>query len=80
MIRVRLYGKPDCHLCDEAMALLETLSREFALQIEKIDITRDAELFARYRYLIPVLEIGETLLYPPIERDRVRRALEIARG
>ena len=36
-------------------ALLDELSVEYALTIDEIDITRDAALFARYRYAIPVL-------------------------
>lgn len=50
-----LYSKPGCHLCEDARATLEELRREHAFALDEIDITTDAELFARYRFDIPVL-------------------------
>ena len=35
--------------------LLHELEPEYAFALEEIDITRDDDLFARYRYDIPVL-------------------------
>ena len=50
-----LYSKPGCHLCEDLRTLLEELQPVYRFIIEEIDITTDAELFARYRYEIPVL-------------------------
>lgn len=50
-----LYGKPGCHLCEQAEELLEDLAAEFSLQVTQIDITGDPALFDRYRYEIPVV-------------------------
>ena len=50
-----LYSKPGCHLCQEVRTLLDELQPEYNFRIGEIDITRDADLFARYRYEIPVL-------------------------
>lgn len=50
-----LYAKPECHLCEELRALLDDLQPEYGFAIEEIDITRDPQLYARYRYDIPVL-------------------------
>ena len=63
---VTLYGKPDCHLCDEAEGKLTHLSRQFGLSYRKIDIQSSPELFERFRYRIPVIEIdgGATLDWP----------------
>ena len=36
-------------------ALLDELQPEYGFTVKVIDITRDAELFSRYRYDIPVL-------------------------
>lgn len=69
-----LYGKPDCHLCDEAAAILDSLAGE-GLRWRKVDIEGDPTLFARYRYAIPVIEIeGGPSLEWPTTRERVRRA------
>jgi glutaredoxin len=54
-LRVTLYSKPGCHLCEEMRALLDEVQQDHELTVEEIDITRDADLFARYRYEIPVL-------------------------
>jgi glutaredoxin len=54
-----LYSKPGCHLCEELAQLLEDCQPEFGFAVEEVDITRDAALFARYRYAIPVLSFGE---------------------
>jgi hypothetical protein len=35
--------------------LLDELQPQFGFTVAEVDITRDAELFARYRYEIPVL-------------------------
>ena len=50
-----LYSNPGCHLFDDLRSLLDELRPEYAFEIAEIDITRDAELFARYRHEIPVL-------------------------
>ena len=54
-MRLTLYSKPGCHLCEEVRALLDELQPEYQFEVEEIDITSDQDLFARYRYDIPVL-------------------------
>ena len=50
-----LYSKPGCHLCEEVRALVDELQPLYDFAVEETDITRDPDLFARYRYEIPVL-------------------------
>jgi glutaredoxin len=50
-----VYGKPDCSLCEKAIAILEHLQREFGFHVEHVDITGDPGLFTRYRERIPVV-------------------------
>ncbi len=50
-----LYSKPGCHLCEELRAALQELQPEHPFTLDDIDITTNPELFARYRYEIPVL-------------------------
>jgi Glutaredoxin-like domain (DUF836) len=55
---VRLYGRPDCHLCDEARArLLALRSDGLELELEEIDIDTDDRLLRRYLERIPVVEV-----------------------
>jgi thiol-disulfide isomerase/thioredoxin len=76
-IAVILWGKDDCHLCEKAAAILDRLAGDFPLVVEKRDITRDPQAFARYRYVIPVVEIiGGPTFEGKITEHRLRRTLE----
>ncbi len=54
---VVLYHAEGCHLCDRARATLAELRNELEFDLKEVDISGDAELEARYRELIPVVEI-----------------------
>jgi glutaredoxin len=74
--RVVLYGKPGCHLCDDARDLLDSLSARCAFTVDEVDITSDPALFRRYDIRIPVIVIdGVEEFDAPLQRDAVRRAL-----
>jgi len=56
--RVRLYSRPDCHLCDEARAGLKSLLAEgLEFELEEVDIDSDDRLLARFLERIPVVEL-----------------------
>ena len=56
---VVLYGRPDCHLCDEARAGLQGLLADGAsFELEEIDIESDDGLLRRYLERIPVIELN----------------------
>ena len=77
---VTLYGKPDCHLCDQAEDLLARLARQRGLTYRKIDIQSAPDLFDRYRYRIPVLEVdGGATLDWPVTPERVWTAVQAVR-
>jgi len=75
-----LYSKPDCHLCDQAAAILDRLAREIDLSWQRLDIRSDPDLWERFQYTIPVIEIeGGIQLAWPTTPERIRRALQDAR-
>lgn len=75
-IPVTIYSKPDCHLCDVVEEVIERFAREFPLQVEVIDIQSDPEIYAKYRYEIPVVLIdGKKLFKYRVEEDRLRKIL-----
>lgn len=79
-MRAVLYSKPECSLCDELKQELLEIQKELQFELIECDIIEDEEMFARYRYLIPVLDIeGGEVLYPPHHRDVVYNALHAAR-
>ncbi len=55
---LRLYGRTYCHLCDDMLAALEALRREFSFTVEVVDVDADPALVAKYDELVPVLEAG----------------------
>lgn len=74
--RVVLYGKPGCHLCEDALELLGRLARRFPMSVDEVDITSDPQLFRRYDIRIPVMVIeGGEELDAPLTEEIVIRAL-----
>jgi glutaredoxin len=76
MTRLTLYGKPGCHLCDEARAVVDDVRSRHQFELEEIDITRDPTLEAVYRERIPVVAIdGQEALELVIEATELERCL-----
>ena len=75
-IKLQLYTKADCPLCDEAKKSLEALAAQFPIQIEEIDITTNLGLFTKYKELIPVLKLeGKRLFVHRIHVKALKRKL-----
>lgn len=74
--RLTLYSGPGCSLCDKAKQLVERVRRDVALEVAEVDITSDADLYARYRYAIPVIALdGEPVMAGKITEFWLRKAL-----
>jgi hypothetical protein len=73
-VRVTIYSREGCHLCDEARAALLGL-REAGLvfRLEEVDIEADERLHRELLELIPVVEVdGERVGELIIDADAVR--------
>ncbi len=57
MTVVTLYGKPGCHLCDEARQVVAEVRRRRPFELDEVDITLDPALHRRYGERIPVVSI-----------------------
>ena len=66
MPEVTLYGRPDCHLCDEARTALQAID---GVELREVDIESDDRLFAAMLERIPVVEI-EGRVVSELEFDR----------
>jgi glutathione S-transferase len=75
---VTLYARPDCHLCDEARAELESLRGAGAdFELEEIDIDTDDSLLRRFLERIPVIELdGEIVSELGLDADGLRARLD----
>lgn len=50
-----LYTRSYCHLCDEMLQALQSLSGEYAFTVELLDVDSDETLQAQFDELVPVL-------------------------
>jgi glutaredoxin len=76
--RVKLYTRPDCHLCDEARAGLEGLRADgLDFELEEVDIEADDELHRRFLERIPVVELdGEIVCELFLDADGLRARID----
>jgi glutaredoxin len=77
---VKLYTRPGCHLCEQAVADLERLRSRHPHTLELVDITADEALMLQYSEQIPVLRIGAREYAAPLPRAVIERALKEARA
>ncbi|MDQ1112441.1 putative thioredoxin/glutaredoxin [Microbacterium testaceum] len=82
MTTLTLIGKPDCHLCDVAEQIVETVVGELPeraadrVTIEQASIADDAALYDKWWEKIPVVLIdGELHAHWRVSADRLRAAL-----
>ncbi len=76
-MRLTIYTKPGCSLCEEAMELLETLQDDVPFELEIVNILESQELFDRYRYRVPVIrKDGVDVLELRFTLDELRRVLQ----
>ncbi len=74
---VTVYGRPGCHLCDGALALLARLRDEHPFALRIVDIEGDPGLHARYLERIPVVTLdGEELYDFFVDEADLRRRLQ----
>ncbi len=77
-MKIAIYGKAGCHLCDDARAVLERVGAPF----QEIDITTDDALHAAYLERIPVVTIdGEERFELFVDEAALRALLgKVGRG
>jgi glutaredoxin len=77
---ITVYSKPDCHLCERAMAELRRLQGEFVFALEERDITEDETIHRAYFERIPVIVLdGEELCEYFLDETLLRKRLESRR-
>jgi glutaredoxin len=79
---ITLYGRPGCHLCDEARAAIGALRAELGeFDLREIDIEQDDQLLASMVERIPVVELnGEFVCELVFEPDRLRARMDTLRS
>lgn len=79
MTTLTLITKPDCHLCDVAREIVDTVTAELpddAVEIRELSILDDPQLHAQWWEKIPVVLIDDRLhAHWRLSADRLRAAL-----
>src|SRR5436309_15852869 len=81
-MRVTVYTKPECHLCEDALIILDRLAPRYGLDVQEVNILNDMALYGAYHEKIPVVQIEDGrlgTLEAPIDEASLRTAFEIAR-
>ncbi len=74
--RVTVMTKPGCHLCANALVVIEQVCTELGVGWTEVDITKDEALFAQWWEQIPVTLIdGVQHTFWRVDPDRLRAAL-----
>jgi hypothetical protein len=78
---VVLYGRAGCHLCEDALVVIERVRSRVPFALEQRDIEADDEWFKRFLERIPVVEIdGELAFELFVDEGRLERRLSRVDG
>jgi glutaredoxin len=78
-MRLVLYTRPGCHLCEDAKAALARVEADTGERWSEIDITGDEGLEEEYGFRIPVLLLdGKEHGYWRVEEERLRNDLRLS--
>jgi glutaredoxin len=81
LMRITLYTRPDCCLCDDARAALGRVRRDHEFELEEIDISGDQALTEMYGERVPVVMLdGVPALELQIEEPELRRTIAATAG
>lgn len=81
-MRVIIYTKPDCHLCEDTLDLLDRLTPQYGLDVHEVNILGDTALYEEYHDKIPVVQVGDGRLgrlAAPITEPELRSYLDAVR-
>ena len=79
--RVVVYHAEGCHLCERALAQVRAFREELGFELVEVAIDGDPELEARYRELLPVVEIdGERVFTYHVHEGAFRRRVAAAQS
>ena len=75
-MRVVLYSRPGCHLCDVARRVLVAERQDHAFELDEVDVQGDEGLERVYGIRIPVVEIdGEERFEYEVDPQELSRIL-----
>ncbi|MEN8945380.1 MAG: glutaredoxin family protein [Candidatus Nanopelagicales bacterium] len=71
-------GKPDCHLCEQAIEVVAQVCEQLGQEFRVVSITEDPNLADLYWEKIPVILVdGEPFDFWRVNRDRLVAKLSV---
>jgi len=78
---VTLYGRPGCHLCEEALEALHRVQRRAPFELRQVNIETDDALHKRYLERIPVITLdGEHLFDYEVDEQALQQRIVYREG
>jgi glutaredoxin len=77
-VRIEIYSRPGCHLCDEAKEVIERVRLRYPFSMRTINIETDPSLEREYGERIPVVFINGTRAFE-FRVDEQELLLEVER-
>ena len=75
-MRVTLYTRAGCGLCEKADAMLERLRKQAGFEVEHVDLDSDVEADKRYWARIPVIAVdGVEVAEAPLDEQQLSAIL-----
>ena len=76
--RVTVVGKPDCHLCEQAIEVVAQVCEQLGQEFRVVSITEDPNLADLYWEKIPVILVdSEPFDFWRVNRDRLVAKLSV---
>jgi glutaredoxin len=77
LTQVTLYGKPGCHLCEEAREVVRSVRLDREFELVEVDVTLDPGLNREYGERIPVVAVdGEDAFEYFVDRQALKDRLD----
>lgn len=79
-MKVKLYTTSGCHLCELALAQIQTLQQGFQITLTEVEIANSDDLIERYGVKIPVISTDQSAgeLAWPFSLDQLRSFLQLS--
>ena len=78
-MKVVLYTRPGCHLCEDALVVLRRVQGQIPFELDTVNIADDRALEALYRLHIPVVTVdGREAFRHRADEAALRASLQAA--
>ncbi|MDF2065121.1 glutaredoxin family protein [Bacillus sp. Cr_A10] len=75
-MKVYLYTRPGCHLCDDARLMLKLVQEDVSFEMSEVNIEEDDELHEKYMLMIPVVVFEDEIIqYGKVDYATILEAL-----